>query len=157
MDAMKAYWRSEGIAPHILDLGTRWRWVVTFTSWPLYPQEKSSWYPLDRRLGGPQSQTWWGEKYSALTGIQAPNHPAHSPVLCHWALPAHVYIYYAFKFQNNISKICFWHDMHIHYRDSLKSACRGAKASWAPHSGWLQLGSFFTKQQFLHHIPVNKQ
>jgi len=23
--AMKAYWASEGIAPHILDLGTRWR------------------------------------------------------------------------------------------------------------------------------------
>jgi len=23
--AMKAYWSGEGIAPHILDLGTRWR------------------------------------------------------------------------------------------------------------------------------------
>jgi hypothetical protein len=23
--------------------------------WPLHPQGKSSWYPLDRRLGGPQS------------------------------------------------------------------------------------------------------
>jgi len=23
--AMKTYWRSGGIAPHILDLGTRWR------------------------------------------------------------------------------------------------------------------------------------
>jgi hypothetical protein len=25
-------------------------------SWVLYPQGKSPWYPLDRRLGGPQSQ-----------------------------------------------------------------------------------------------------
>jgi hypothetical protein len=29
--------------------------VVSFTSQPLYPQGKSSWYPLDRRLDGPQS------------------------------------------------------------------------------------------------------
>jgi hypothetical protein len=28
---MKAYWGSGGIAPRILDLGTRWRWVVSFT------------------------------------------------------------------------------------------------------------------------------
>jgi hypothetical protein len=46
---------SGGIAPRILDLGTRWRWVVSFTALPLYPQGKRTWYPLDRRLGGPQS------------------------------------------------------------------------------------------------------
>jgi hypothetical protein len=49
---MKAYWRSEGIAPRILDLGTRERVVVCFTPRPLYPQGKSRWYPLDRRLRG---------------------------------------------------------------------------------------------------------
>jgi hypothetical protein len=38
---MKAYWGSGGISPRILDLGTRWRWVVSFTSQPLYPQGKS--------------------------------------------------------------------------------------------------------------------
>jgi hypothetical protein len=32
--AMKAYWGSEGIAPQF-DLGTRWRWVVSFTPRPL--------------------------------------------------------------------------------------------------------------------------
>jgi len=31
--AMKTYWGSEGIAPCILDLGTRWRWVVSLTPW----------------------------------------------------------------------------------------------------------------------------
>jgi len=31
--------------------------VVSFTSWPLYPQGKNPWYPLDRRLGGPQSNS----------------------------------------------------------------------------------------------------
>jgi len=32
--AMKAYWRSGSIAPLILDLVIRWRWVVSFTSQP---------------------------------------------------------------------------------------------------------------------------
>jgi hypothetical protein len=32
----------------ILDLGTRWRWVVSFTPRPLYPR-----LPLDGNLGGP--------------------------------------------------------------------------------------------------------
>jgi hypothetical protein len=46
-----------GISPRILDLGTRWRWVVSFTPQPLYSQGKDPWYPLDRRLGGPQSRS----------------------------------------------------------------------------------------------------
>jgi hypothetical protein len=50
--------RSGGIAQSILDLG--WRWVIRFTPRPLYPQGKSSWYPLDRRLGGPQSYSGHG-------------------------------------------------------------------------------------------------
>jgi hypothetical protein len=52
---MKVYWGG-GIAPRIIDLGTRWRWVVTFTPQPLYPQGNSHWYKLDRRLGGTQSR-----------------------------------------------------------------------------------------------------
>jgi hypothetical protein len=40
---------SGSIAPRILDLGTRWRWVVSFTLQPLYPQGKGPWYPFDRR------------------------------------------------------------------------------------------------------------
>jgi hypothetical protein len=54
---MKAYWGSGGITPRILDLGTRWRWVVSFTPQLIYPQGKSPWYPLDRRLGGPQNRS----------------------------------------------------------------------------------------------------
>jgi hypothetical protein len=55
--AVKTYMGSRGIAPLILDLGTRWRWVVCFTHRPLYPQGKNHRYPLDRRLGGPQSRS----------------------------------------------------------------------------------------------------
>jgi hypothetical protein len=45
---------SGGIAPHILDFGTRWRREVSFTPQPLYPQVKSPRYPLDGRLGDTQ-------------------------------------------------------------------------------------------------------
>jgi hypothetical protein len=37
------------------NLGTRLRWVVGFTPRPLYPQDTSRRYPLDRRLGRLQS------------------------------------------------------------------------------------------------------
>jgi hypothetical protein len=45
------------IDPHFLDLDTSWRSVVSFTPRPLYPRGKSPRYPLDRRLGGPQSRS----------------------------------------------------------------------------------------------------
>jgi hypothetical protein len=57
---MKAYWGSGSIAPHILDFGIRWRWVVRFTPRPLYPQRKNHRFPLDMRLGGPQSPSGRG-------------------------------------------------------------------------------------------------
>jgi hypothetical protein len=58
---MKVNWGSGDTAPRILDLGTRWRWVVSFTPRLLYPQGKSPWQqPLDRRLGGPQSRSGRG-------------------------------------------------------------------------------------------------
>jgi hypothetical protein len=43
--AMKAYWGSGRIAPRI-DLGTRWRWVVSFTPRPLYSQGKEPLVPI---------------------------------------------------------------------------------------------------------------
>jgi hypothetical protein len=55
--SQKAHSGSGGIAPRIFNLGTRWRWVVSFTPPPLYPQGKSPWYPLDKRLGEPQSRS----------------------------------------------------------------------------------------------------
>jgi hypothetical protein len=57
---MKAYWGSGGVAPRILDLGSRWKWVVSFTPGRFIPQGKSPWYPFDRKLGGPQSQSGRG-------------------------------------------------------------------------------------------------
>jgi hypothetical protein len=45
-------WGSGCIDRHFLDLGTTWRWEVSFMPLPLYSQ-----YPFDRRLHGPQSQS----------------------------------------------------------------------------------------------------
>jgi hypothetical protein len=55
-----------------LDLGTIWRWVVSFTPLPLYLRGKGLQYPLDRRLGGAQilSRRCGEEKNLALPGIE---------------------------------------------------------------------------------------
>jgi len=42
--------------------------VVGFMLLPLYTQGKSPWYPLERRLGGPQS--WYG-----CSGVQKNSQP----------------------------------------------------------------------------------
>jgi len=42
------------MAPRILNLGTGWMSVVSFTPCPLYRQGMSPRYALDRRLGGPR-------------------------------------------------------------------------------------------------------
>jgi hypothetical protein len=58
--AMKAYWVSGGIPPHILDFGIRWRWVVNFTLLPLYPQTK-----------GPLVTHWIGGWVGPRAGLDA--------------------------------------------------------------------------------------
>jgi hypothetical protein len=42
----------------ILDLGTRWRWLVSFMLRPLYIRGNSPSYSLDRRLGGAPEPVW---------------------------------------------------------------------------------------------------
>jgi hypothetical protein len=41
---------------------------------PLYPQGRSLWYPLGRRLGGLQSRSWWGDEKNSqpLPGLEPP-------------------------------------------------------------------------------------
>jgi hypothetical protein len=62
------------------DLGTRW-WVVSFTPRPLYPQGKSPWLPLDRRLGGPQGLSGrGGEEKNSSRSESNPRTPIVQPV-----------------------------------------------------------------------------
>jgi hypothetical protein len=66
----------------ILGLANRWRCVVSSTPRPLYPRVKSPLYPLDRRLGRPQS---WSRRCGVeknllpLPGIEPPS-PIPQPV-----------------------------------------------------------------------------
>ena len=39
--AMKAYSANRGTAPLTLNFGTRWKCLVNFTPWPLYPRESA--------------------------------------------------------------------------------------------------------------------
>jgi hypothetical protein len=52
---MKAYLGKGGKAPRILDLGSRWRGVVSFTPLPLYPQGKSFCYHWIGGWAGPRA------------------------------------------------------------------------------------------------------
>lgn len=70
-------WGSAGLAPRILNQGTRWCWVISFTVWPLYSREKSLRYTYNRRLVGSQLVwTFWRRKYSLP--------PAKTQSKIHW-------------------------------------------------------------------------
>jgi hypothetical protein len=68
--------------PHFLDLGSSWRQVFSLTL-PLYPRGKWPRYPMDRRLGGPQSRSArYGEgKILDPTGARTPVPRSSNPEL----------------------------------------------------------------------------
>jgi hypothetical protein len=80
--AMKAHWGVDVQLHSFFDLGTRWRWVVSFTPRLLYSQRKSSQYPLDGRLDGPKSCSGCGggEKNSHPRRESNPRTPIVKPV-----------------------------------------------------------------------------
>jgi hypothetical protein len=57
-------WGTGGIAPRILNPGTKWREMVRFTLRPLlFPENEAvPLYPLVRSLGGPQNLSGCGEE-----------------------------------------------------------------------------------------------
>jgi hypothetical protein len=67
-------WRPMGYSSIILDLSTRWRWVVSFTPRPLYSRGISLLYRLGRRLSGPQNHSGVKKNVLPLPGIE------HRPV-----------------------------------------------------------------------------
>ena len=59
---------STGIALPFHDHGTRREWGVRVTLWPLFTPGKT-WYPLYRRLGGPQGRSGLVRKISPPPGF----------------------------------------------------------------------------------------
>jgi hypothetical protein len=72
----------------IFDLGSRWRWVISLTPRPLYLQEISSRYPLDRQsLPQSPSRLCGEDKYLSPARIRT---PAVQLIVHHyvdWAIP----------------------------------------------------------------------
>jgi hypothetical protein len=72
---------------YFLDLGSSWRWVVSFTPLPLYPRWKNPQYPLGKRLGWPQSR--YGQRgeekilYPTVTRTPTPRSSSHSFIFTH--------------------------------------------------------------------------
>lgn len=84
VDANKAYGGSGGVAPLILDLSIRWKWVVSLTTWPLHHLGRSPlpikleawWFPL-------QVQTFLRTVISSvLAGTRTPDRPAVCRKVC---------------------------------------------------------------------------
>jgi hypothetical protein len=78
---------------------------------PLYPQGKSTWYQLDRRLGGPQSRSGRGgeEKILSPRRESNPRIPTVQPVAqryTDWAITAMVKLYYSNIHPETLHK--FW-------------------------------------------------
>jgi hypothetical protein len=70
--AMKMYWGSRSTAPCILNVGTKWRWAVSFMPQLLHCWGKSLWYPFDRRLGGPLSWSGCGCEEEEIPSLYLP-------------------------------------------------------------------------------------
>jgi len=47
---MKTYLGSGGIVPPIIDLSTRWKWMVSFKLRPLHPHGESPWWPYVHKI-----------------------------------------------------------------------------------------------------------
>ena len=73
MLTIKAYWRKGGMAPIILNLGTSFRWVVTFT-----PPGKRPRHPNNRKPRRPQNRSgfffWGGGSRKVPCPSQQSNH-----------------------------------------------------------------------------------
>ena len=83
------------IAPLILKLETRWRWLVNFTPLPLYSREEPR-YPLNRKLGRHQSLSgrfWKRENLLHVPGFEPRNiQPAGSRFI-DYTIPASIIVF----------------------------------------------------------------
>jgi hypothetical protein len=81
---------------NILDLGSGWRWVVSFTPQLLYFRWNRLRYPLDRRLSKPQSQSrrCGVEKYPCFCRESNSGRPARSLPMYWLRYPGNNSVYY---------------------------------------------------------------
>jgi hypothetical protein len=72
--------RNGGIASRILNLSSKWRWVVSFTPRPICPGVKNLRYLLDMRLCATQSWTKFSANRTVINlGNKCKTHSLHMP------------------------------------------------------------------------------
>ena len=76
-----------GIALIFLEHGTRRRWGVSLTPWPLFTPGNDP-VPIVREAGWAPGPVWTGEKNLAATGIRSPDRPARNQSLYRLSYPA---------------------------------------------------------------------
>jgi hypothetical protein len=89
-------WGSGCIDPHFLDLGTSWRWAVSFTLRPLYPRERAPDTPWMEEVGWTSEPVWttW-KKFLTLPELEflPLDRPARSQSLCRLSYPGSCLVY----------------------------------------------------------------
>ena len=72
----------------IINVGTRWRWMVNLTPRPLYPREENPGNHERGGLGGPQSRYGRFGEERCRTGIRASGRPVHRLIATPTTLPS---------------------------------------------------------------------
>jgi hypothetical protein len=147
---MKTCWGNGGVTPCIFNLGIRYRWVVNFMPQLLYSQDRSPWYLLYRRLGGPQS---WSEP----SGKEKKSHRCP-----HWesnlGCPAHslVSVLSGYKHSVTVSeKILLWNLFCVHMRKGHIWEPYYSSSDVAPHFKSNQILLSFNFQNSCCKIPTS--
>jgi hypothetical protein len=101
--------RSRGKNPPLLNLGTRWKCVISFTPLPLYPQRSKVWYPFDMMQGRPQSlsERWLEVKTLFVLGQQQ----KYVQFLTHYQ---HMNLYFCVRRLANFQNIMFRIEYLLH-------------------------------------------
>ena len=90
----KAYRGSRGTHPLILRIGTRWVWVVSFTSRPFYPLERDPVSTVQDAGWAPDtpSGSFWKTSLTLLTMIRTQDSP-YDQMIAVWVRPNYRFVW----------------------------------------------------------------
>jgi hypothetical protein len=155
---MKTYWGSGGIAPRILDLGTRWMWVVSFTLRPLYPQGKGLRYPLGGRLDG--SQRCSGHGGEDQNSLEPRSFSPQLSRYTDWAITAKIHPYsqqYPFQTLKTILRIWASFTRYLSSRLNIQASGSWTAGTCALLSASSSMFELISATRRLYKMEENKQ
>jgi hypothetical protein len=124
-------------SPRILNLDTRWRWMVSFTPRHLHPQRKKPVFPLGRRLSGYHSRSRRGDEEKISQPCRESNR--HYSVTVLTGLPAYACLFlpYSYQIPFTLQAINEGWEMHTILWSRLLYPI-GYETAWAPESVWMR-------------------